>query len=169
MTRIWLGRGALFGAIGFFIICRGLLDLIVTGALGESLTSFPLYIVEALCVEAAALFVATRRPLRFGLTAGALIGTVGLAAEWGWSHVWMPLPWSVEILPETIVLGLAMAISASIARRLDRRPPVGGRPPLRRDLAPAPVRRGRGDRDLRDARVPAVHEGRRPTCAPTSC
>jgi hypothetical protein len=26
----------------------------------------------------------------------------------------MPLPWSVEILPETIVLGLAMAISASI-------------------------------------------------------
>ncbi len=114
MTRIWLGRGALFGAIGFFIICRGLLDLIVTGALGESMTSFPLYIVEALCVEAAALFVATRRPLRFGLTAGALIGTVGLAAEWGWSHIWMPLPWSVEILPETIVLGLAMAVSASI-------------------------------------------------------
>jgi hypothetical protein len=113
MTRIWLGRGALFGAIGFFLICRVVLNLIVHDALGESLTHFPLYIVEALCVEGAALLVATRRPLRFGLTAGALIGTVGLAAEWGWSHVWMPLPWSVEILPETIVLGLAMALAAA--------------------------------------------------------
>ncbi len=114
MTRIWLGRGAMFGAIGFFIICRLVLNLIVHDGLGESMTHFPLYIVEALCVEAAALFVATRRPLRFGLVAGGLIGTVGLAAEWGWSHVWMPLPWSVEILPETIALGLAMAIGASI-------------------------------------------------------
>ena len=114
MTRIWLGRGAMFGAIGFFIITRLLLNLMVHGSLGESMTHFPLYIVEALCVEAAALLVVTRRPLAFGLTAGALIGTVGLAAEWGWSHVWMALPWSVEILPETIALGLAMALAASV-------------------------------------------------------
>ncbi len=114
MTRIWLGRGAMFGAIGFFLITRLLLNLIVHNSLGESLTHFPLYIVEALCVEAAALLVVTRRPLAFGLTAGALMGTIGLAAEWGWSHVWMPLPWSVEILPETIVLGLGMAIAASL-------------------------------------------------------
>jgi len=114
MTRIWLGRGAMFGAIGFFIITRLLLNLMVHNSLGESMTHFPLYIVEALCVEAAALLVVTRRPLAFGLTAGALIGTVGLAAEWGWSHVWMALPWSVEILPETIALGLAMALAASV-------------------------------------------------------
>ncbi len=115
MTRIWLGRGALFGAIGFFIITRLLLDVVIVhNALGESLAHFPLYIVEALCVEAAALLVSTRRPLAFGITAGALIGSAGLAAEWGWSHVWMPLPWSVEILPETIALGLAMAVAASI-------------------------------------------------------
>jgi len=114
MTRIWLGRGAMFGAIGFFIITRLLLNLMVHNSLGESMTHFPLYIVEALCVEAAALLVVTRRPLTFGLTAGALIGTVGLAAEWGWSHVWMALPWSVEILPETIALGLAMALAASV-------------------------------------------------------
>ena len=114
MTRIWLGRGAMFGAIGFFIITRLLLNLMVHNSLGESMTHFPLYIVEALCVEAAALLVVTRRPLAFGLTAGALIGTVGLAAEWGWSHVWTALPWSVEILPETIALGLAMALAASV-------------------------------------------------------
>jgi hypothetical protein len=114
LARIWLGRGAMFGAVGFFIIMRLLLNLTVHNSLGESLTHFPLYIVEALCVEAAALFVSTRRPLAFGLTAGALVGTIGLAAEWGWSHVWMPLPWSVEILPETIVLGLAMAVAAAL-------------------------------------------------------
>ena len=115
MTRIWIGRGGMFGAIGFFLIARLLLDVVIVhNALGESLAHFPLYIVEALCVEVAALIVSTRRPLAFGLTAGALIGTVGLAAEWGWSHVWMPLPWSVEILPETIVMGLGMALAASV-------------------------------------------------------
>jgi len=115
MTRIWLGRGALFGAIGFYLIMRGGLALLVHDSLGQSLPHFPLYIVEALCVEAAALLIAVKqRPLAFGALAGVLIGTVGLAAEWGWSHVWMPLPWPVEILPETIGLGLAMAISASL-------------------------------------------------------
>ncbi|MGI8730796.1 MAG: hypothetical protein ACR2LK_12555 [Solirubrobacteraceae bacterium] len=114
MTRIWLGRGALFGAVAFFLIMRGLLSLSVHDSLGQSLAHFPLYIVEALAVEAAALLISVKRPLAFGALAGALIGTVGLAAEWGWSHVWMPLPWPVEILPETIVLGLAMAICAAI-------------------------------------------------------
>jgi hypothetical protein len=136
MTRIWLGRGGLFGAIGFYLIMRGGLALLVHDSLGQSLPHFPLYIVEALCVEAAALLIAVkRRPLAFGALAGVLIGTVGLAAEWGWSHVWMPLPWPVEILPETIVLGLAMAISASllgawVAARLDDEIPYtrAGRP-----------------------------------------
>ena len=114
-TRIWLGRGALFGAIAFFLIMRGLLALTVHDTLGQSLAHFPLYIVEALMVEAAALAINVKqRPLAFGMLAGALIGTVGLAAEWGWSHVWMPLPWVEEILPETIVFGLAMAVAASI-------------------------------------------------------
>lgn len=125
MARIWLGRGAMWGAVAFFLIMRGGLAVLIHDSLGESLTHFPLYIVEAICVEVAALlFAVKQRPLAFGATAGALIGTVGLAAEWGWSHVWMPLPWSAEILPETIVLGLAMAVSAAvlgawIAARLD--------------------------------------------------
>jgi hypothetical protein len=136
MTRIWLGRGALFGAIAFYLIMRGGLALLVHDSLGQSLPHFPLYIAEALCVEAAALLIAVKqRPLAFGALAGVLIGTVGLAAEWGWSHVWMPLPWPAEILPETIVLGLAMAISASllgawVAARLDDAIPYtpAGRP-----------------------------------------
>ena len=115
MARIWLGRGAMFGAVAFFIIMRGGLALLVHGSLDQSLPHFPLYVVEALCVEAAAmLFAVKQRPFAFGAVAGALIGTVGLAAEWGWSHVWMPIPWPAEILPETIAFGLAMALAASL-------------------------------------------------------
>jgi hypothetical protein len=115
MARIWLGRGAMWGAVAFFIIMRGGLAVLIHDSLGESLTHFPLYIVEALCVEAAAMLIAVKqRPLAFGALSGALIGTFGLAAEWGWSHVWMPLPWPSEMLPETIGLGLAMAVAASL-------------------------------------------------------
>ncbi|MGH2897309.1 MAG: hypothetical protein ACRDMZ_01435, partial [Solirubrobacteraceae bacterium] len=115
LTRLWLGRGALLGAVAFFLIMRGGLALLVHDPLGESLAHFPLYIVEALCVEGAALLIApTRRPVAFGAAAGALIGTLGLAAEWGWSHVWMPLPWTASILPEAIVLGFAMALASAL-------------------------------------------------------
>jgi hypothetical protein len=115
MARIWLGRGAMWGAVAFFIIMRGGLAVLIHDSLGESLTHFPLYIVEALCVEAAALAIAVKqRPLAFGALSGVLIGTIGLAAEWGWSHVWMPLPWPSEMLGETIAFGLAMAIAASL-------------------------------------------------------
>jgi hypothetical protein len=113
-ARVWLGPGRALGAVAFFIAMRGGLALLVHGSLGESLPHFPLYIAEALIVEGVALVVSVKRPLRFGVVCGALIGTVGLAAEWGWSHVWMPIPWSTEILPETIALGLAMALAASL-------------------------------------------------------
>jgi hypothetical protein len=113
-ARVWLGPGRALGAVAFFIAMRGLLALGVHDSLGQSLPHFPLYIAEALLVEGAALIVSPKRPLAFGAVAGALIGTVGLAAEWGWSHVWMPIPWPAEILPETIALGLAMAVAASL-------------------------------------------------------
>jgi hypothetical protein len=113
-TRVWLGPGRALAAVGFFLAMRGLLALTVHDSFGQSLPHFPLYIAEALVVEGLALVVSVRRPLLFGALAGLLIGTVGLAAEWGWSHVWMPIPWPSEILAETIVLGLAMAIAASV-------------------------------------------------------
>jgi len=113
-ARVWLGPGRALGAVAFFIAMRGGLALLVHDSLGESLPHFPLYIVEALLVEGVAFAVSPKRPLVFGAVCGALIGTVGLAAEWGWSHVWMPIPWPSEILGETIVLGLAMALAASM-------------------------------------------------------
>jgi hypothetical protein len=113
-ARVWLGRGAALGAAVFFLVVRGAIAVIVGPILGESTPHFPLYLPEALLVEAAALFVSARRPLPFGLLSGALIGTVGLAAEWGWSHVFMPIPWPQALFPEGAVLGLAMAIAGSL-------------------------------------------------------
>ncbi len=43
-----------------------------------------------------------------------LIGTVGLAAEWAWSHVWMPLPWPAELFPEAAILGFAAAVAGGL-------------------------------------------------------
>jgi hypothetical protein len=114
-ARIWLGRGAAIAAALFFVVLRGLIAVIVGPVLGEPTPYFPLYLVEAGLVELVALRISTReRPLAFGAAAGALIGTVGLAAEWGWSHVFMPLPWPSALLPEAALAGFAVAIAGAL-------------------------------------------------------
>jgi hypothetical protein len=113
MARVYAGRGAALGAALFFIVLRGGLAVLIGPVIGQSTPHFPLYIVEALVVEAVAVFVSTRKPLAFGLTAGIGIGTIGLAAEWAWSHAWMPLPWPAAAFPEAALLGFAAAIAGS--------------------------------------------------------
>ena len=63
------------------------LTILVGPVLGQTKPHLPLYLVEALVVEAIALRVSADRPLPSALAAGAGIGTVGLAAEWGWSQL----------------------------------------------------------------------------------
>lgn len=113
-VRSWAGRGAALGAVAFFLALRGGLALIVGPVLGESTPHFPLYLVEALIVEAIALRVSRDRPLAFALWSGAGIGTLGLAAEWGWSHLWMPIAWPAALLPEGALLGFAMAVVGAL-------------------------------------------------------
>jgi hypothetical protein len=113
MARVYAGPGAALGAAGFFILLRGGLALLVGPVLGQTLPHFPLYIVEAVVVEAVALFVSTKRPLRFGFVAGIGIGTFGLAAEWAWSQLWMPLPWPEAAFPEAAIVGFAAAVAGA--------------------------------------------------------
>src|SRR5829696_3505898 len=99
-ARMWAGAGGAIGAVAFFWLVRGFVSLMVAGVWDESTPHIPLYLAEAVIVEAVAAVLLTRRPLAFGVVSGLLIGTVGTAAEWGWSHVWMPLPWPSGLLDE---------------------------------------------------------------------
>ena len=112
-TRMYLGRGAALLAVAFFLVVRGTLTLLVGPVLGETTPALPLYVVEALVVEAVALRYVTR-PVQFGLLSGLGIGTIGLAAEWGWTHLVMHQPWPAALFPEALLFGLAMAIVGSL-------------------------------------------------------
>ncbi|HJR46261.1 MAG TPA: hypothetical protein VJ927_11720 [Actinomycetota bacterium] len=121
-ARIRLGRGGALGAVAFFIGVRGVLSLVIGPGFGHTTLHFPLYLAEALLVEAVALRVATEKQLSFGIWCGAAIGTLGVAAEWAWSHLWMSIPWPASLLPEAalaVVAGLAGgALGGYIGRAL---------------------------------------------------
>lgn len=110
-ARVWAGRGGAFMAVGLFLAIRGLVSVLVGPVFGQTTPHFPLYVVEAGLVELVALRGMSDRPLRFGALSGALIGTLGLAAELGWSHLWMPLPWPNNLLPYAVPLGFAAAVA----------------------------------------------------------
>lgn len=113
-ARLVIGKGGALLAVAGFIVIRGALSLWVGPLTGHTTLHFPLYIVEALVVEAVALRVSADRPLRLGALAGLGIGTLGLAAEWGWSHVWWMIPWTSALVPEGIVVGVLAGVAAGI-------------------------------------------------------
>jgi hypothetical protein len=113
-ARLRAGRGGALGAALFFVVARGLLTLIIGPVLGRSILHFPLYLAEALLIELVAYVVGERRQVTVGAVSGLLVGTVGLAAEWGWSQVWMPLPWHASMWPLGAELGFVAAVSGGI-------------------------------------------------------
>ncbi len=110
-ARILIGKGGALMAVAVFLVVRGLLSLYVGPITGHTALHFPLYIVEALVVEAVALAVPRDRPIRLGLIAGAAIGVFGLAAEWLWSHIWWGIPWTHALVPEGIIAGFIAALA----------------------------------------------------------
>jgi hypothetical protein len=113
-ARVYVGRGGALAAALFFILVRGVLSLLVTPTFGHTGLHFPLYLVEAAVVELVALRVDPRRALRFGLIAGAAVGTIGLAAEWAWSYIWWTIEWPASLLPEAAVAGLVTAVAGGV-------------------------------------------------------
>ncbi len=87
--------------------------VLIAFAAGVALVCARSILAEAAVVELAAL-AAPRAPLRFAVFSGLGIGTVGLAAEWGWSHVWMPHPWPASMLAPAVLLALAAALAGSV-------------------------------------------------------
>jgi len=116
LTRMALGPGGALAAVVAYLVLRGAIGLLVAGALNHSFPRFPLYLGGAACVEAVALLVGTRRTLVFATTAGAAVGTVGLALEMTWVDAsgWFDIEPSALMLPGA-VLGLVAATAAAVA------------------------------------------------------
>ena len=114
-ARLMIGRGGALGAVAVFIAIRGLLSIYVGPLTGHTALHFPLYIVEALVVEAVALRANTEnRPIVFGALAGLGIGTLGLAAEWAWTNVWYTTPWTSALVPEGIIAGVLAGVAGGV-------------------------------------------------------
>jgi hypothetical protein len=112
-ARVVLGRGAALRATVGFLLARGLFALIVGPILGHVTPHIALYLGIALCVEAGFELGGRRSALAGALTAGVLAGTVGLASEWGMSHLWGREPWQPEMLHSIWIASLA-AVGAAV-------------------------------------------------------
>jgi hypothetical protein len=112
--RLWIGRGGALLSVVFFLVTRGIIDL-VTGPLvfHEPYPTTPLYLGSAVLVELAALALAAR-PLLLGAASGALIGTIGFATEWAWTQVAFKLPWQADLLPEGVVYAVAGGMAGGV-------------------------------------------------------
>lgn len=113
-ARMTAGRGGAILAALFFVAVRGALTLIVHYGFDKPVAHFPIFIGCALAVELVGLLMASSvksNPLKFGLAAGVAVGTLGLATEWAWSHVWMIYPWPASLLPEGAIIGFFSAVA----------------------------------------------------------
>jgi len=54
------------------------------------------------------------RGYRLAVVAGVGIATVGVVAEWGWSQVWMPVPWPGHIVVEAMARSLPIAVGVAL-------------------------------------------------------
>lgn len=113
-ARVRIGPGAALKAALIFCALRGSWALVIGLGFGQTVPHMPLYLAEALLVEGAALLVPVARQVRFGLVAGALIGTVGVAAEWAYSQVAFPLPWQPVLFPEAYLLAFVAAVAGGV-------------------------------------------------------
>ena len=113
-ARLRLGRGGALAATGAYLLIMTPMVLIIGPGFDHTFLHFPLYVVEAVLVELAALVFARRGAIAVGAASGALIGTVGVAAEWGYSHLAMPLPWPGALLPEAPLLALVAAVAGGL-------------------------------------------------------
>ncbi|HSH59005.1 MAG TPA: hypothetical protein VK988_05060 [Acidimicrobiales bacterium] len=133
LARVGLGPGGALKAVVGFLVLRGVVALLVGGALNHTVPRFPLYLASAVVVELAAWGLGTERRLRLGLVAGALVGTVGVVAELLWVQVsdWFDTATPSATLPPTALLAVPAAIGAAVVgATLARAVPGGSRVPL---------------------------------------
>jgi hypothetical protein len=120
-ARRWAGPGAALGA-SVLALGMALLTAVTVRIAGEAMPLMPLFVPAGIAVELAS---ATRRG---PVTAGASAATLGLAGEWAWTHVAMPIAWTPSLLPEAAVMAVAAGVAgaligAQLGSALRREPP----------------------------------------------
>jgi hypothetical protein len=133
-ARLWIGRGGALGAVGFYLVIRIVVSLLVGPVFGRTEPAFPLYVPEAVLVELVALLL-VRRPLLLGTVSGLAIGTIGFAAEWPWINTVMPIDWTSALMPEGLIVAAIGGVAAGAVGTLLG---LG----LRRELPPPRLARG---------------------------
>jgi hypothetical protein len=71
------------------------------------------FLVSAAVVELVALALGTDRRLRFALTSGVGIATLGLAGEYAWNRDALQ-PWTSHLFPEVLGFALVAAVGAAV-------------------------------------------------------
>jgi hypothetical protein len=71
------------------------------------------YVGSALLVELTARVVGTADRFRFALASGLLVGTLGLAVEWGWNRG-AHQPWTAALFPDAVLVGVVAALAAAV-------------------------------------------------------
>ena len=117
-ARLWIGRGGALAAAAFFIAIRGgdqpdrrrrvRADRPAPAALPR----------RGRLRRARAASRSPAGPLALGAASGLLIGTVGFAAEWGWSQIAMPFPWTADLLPEALIGAIVAAVAGGLVGAL---------------------------------------------------
>ena len=112
--RAVAGRGGAFAAAAFNIGVSVVFVIFVAVIAGQATPHFSTYLPAALSVEVAALVVRPRRLLPFAVLSGVLVGTLGTVGEWGWTHLWMPIPWPTHFVPSAMAIGVPAAIAGAL-------------------------------------------------------
>ena len=120
-ARVWIGKGGALAAVAWYLLIRGAVWLIVGPILGETHPAMPLYIPEALVIEAVALAMIrgplaanAKRVLVFGPIAGLAAGAIGFFAEWPWINAVYPIHWNSNLLPEGLVIAAIAGAAAGV-------------------------------------------------------
>lgn len=114
LARLVLGKWGPLTAVAAYLASRGIVALLVGGPFNETIPVFPLYVMSALGVEAAAAFLGTHRRLRFAVVSGVLAGTVGTVADIVWLTRFTDVNPSWSLLPKGLVLATMAAVAAAV-------------------------------------------------------
>lgn len=115
-TRRFFGPGGALIGWGVYAVAHVFLYLTVLPLPNVLEGQFLLLLPSALLVELIALVVKPKRGAVFGVVSGLAVGSLGMAAEWGWTHIFMPLPQPLpaSVLPLMLGVGTAAGLAGGL-------------------------------------------------------